>query len=111
MRYPALDKFMNSMGIYYELKIQRTYRENGRPCVCIEVIVYYDDNEEYVQFHCYKLLRNFEVIYTEGNEIISIRSGVLGHLGQDDLVDNYFENLSRQMARNYFEKEFPHTSQ
>ena len=102
----ALEKFMNGMGITYTLEITRGYRDTlGRKNVCTEIMVKYRGTLQYVQHHCYRKVGD-AILYSEGNEIMGIKDGVLAYLGDDRMVDNYFESLTRRMAKEYFEKEF-----
>ena len=100
MTWTAIEKFIVNFGLDVEIKVIRDYFRSGREIVCIEVVVYHEKKIEYEQIHCYKKLKNNEVIYSEGNLIKSISDGILGFLGQDDKVDAYFEGKARELARN-----------
>lgn len=102
----ALEKFMNTMGITYTLEVTRGYRDTmGRKNVCIEIMVKYKGEVQYIQHHCYRKVGD-AILYSEGNEIMGIKDGVLGYLGDTKKVDNYFDLLARRMAKEYFEKDF-----
>lgn len=109
MEYPALEKFMKSFKITYQMKVQRAYYSSGKPCCCVEIIVFHGGKIQYLQYHCYKLLRNKEVIYDEGNLEYPISSGILGHLSQDNKVDAYFEDKARKLATKYFNNNIDET--
>ena len=102
----VLEKFMNTMGITYTLEITRGYRNTmGRKNVCIEIMVKYKGEVQYIQHHCYRKVGD-SILYTEGNEIMGIKDGVLAYLGNPKKVDEYFDRLGREMAKEYFEKDF-----
>lgn len=103
MKYSTLEKFMEVNNITYHLKIQRKYiTPSGKPGVCVEVVVYYENEIQYLQYHCYILLKNNEVYYSEGNLEKNINSGILGVLSDEFAIDNYFESLCREYAKKYF---------
>jgi len=96
----SLEKFMDRMGITYDVEISRDYYSRDGKQVCIHVLAYYQGEKQYDQHHCYGL-RNGKVFYSEGNEIMGINDGVLAYLGKEKEIDNYFEDKARDIARNY----------
>ena len=100
----SLEKFMDRMGITYDIGIYRSYYSGYGKQVCIQVVVYYQGEEQYNQHHCYGL-RNGEPFYSEGNEVMGINDGVLAYLGKERDIDSYFEHKARAIARNYLKGE------
>ena len=96
----SLEKFMDRMGITYDIAVSRDYYSGYGKQVCVRVVVYYQGEEQFNQHHCYGL-RNGKVFYSEGNEVLGINDGVLAYLGKEKEIDNYFEDKARDMARNY----------
>lgn len=101
MTAEALEKFISNFGIDIQFKYLRGFFSGGRPMCCISVTAFHEGNLEYEQHHCYKLLKNGEVFYAEGNLIKSVSDGLLGYLGKDDFVDFYFEESTRKMAKKH----------
>lgn len=102
MNYPALEKFINTMGLRVSITTKGAgfSKSNGKKFVCYKIVVSKDDNLEYVQYHCYSKGIT-EPKYMEGNEAKAIKDGVLAYLGDHDKVDNYFESKTRQLAKEY----------
>jgi hypothetical protein len=100
----SLEKFMDRMGITYDVEISRDYYSRDGRQVCIRVLAHYQGEEQYYQHHCYGL-RNGKVFYSEGNEVMGINDGVLAYLGKEKEIDNYFEDKTRAIARNYLRGE------
>ena len=97
---------MNTMGITYTLEITRSYRDTmGRKSVCIEVMVKFKDKVQYIQHHCYRKVED-KIKYSEGNEIMGVKDGVLAYLGNNQKVDDYFDRLARRMAKEFFDSDF-----
>ena len=99
----SLEKFMDTMGINYEIKIDRNYWSNGH-AVCAKIMVYYKSEPQYIQYHCYSKRRDGQLKYEEGNEVKGIQQGVLAYLGNDRAVDNYFDNLARIKVSKYLQQ-------
>lgn len=97
----ALEKFMDSFGITYDLDIRRIYVENGRPACCVLVTVSRNEQTEYRIYHCYSLKPNGKLKYEETNETKGIHQGILAYLGMDRQIDHYFETKARDMANKY----------
>jgi len=102
MRYPALEKFINTMGLNVSITMKGTgfNKSTGKKFVCYKILVSKDNNIEYAQYHCYSK-GSFEPQYIEGNEAKAIKDGVLAYLGDHIKVDNYFESKTRQLAKEY----------
>lgn len=102
MEFPALEKFMDHMGITYKIKPGRSwFPPRGGEGICMHIEVYYQGNVEYDQYHCYIVKSDGSIIYDEGNQIKGIKDGVLAYLGEDFKVDNYFDYLARIKAIKY----------
>lgn len=102
----SIIKFMNQMGMKTSVDITRSYMNpNGRKSVCVEVIVEHKRKKEYDSYHCYEL-RNDKIVYSEGNEVIAVKEGLLAYLGNNRDVENYLEGLARYEAKKFFEKSF-----
>lgn len=102
----SIEKFIDNLGITYNLSISKSYRDTvGRKSVCIEIIVNYKNIPQYIQYHCYNF-RNGKIVYDQGNQVMGVKEGVLAYLGDNSAVDNYFDNKSRILAKQFFEKEF-----
>lgn len=95
----ALKKFMDSMGVEVNIKIDRTY--NNAKGVCIRVELDREGQIEYLQYHCYSKKKDGSLKYEEGNEVVGIHQGVLSYLGMDREIDNYFDNKCREIAKRY----------
>jgi len=103
MEYPALEKFLQTMGMDYFIDIHRQGYGGGR-YVCVEVKVRRKGVDEYHQYHCYNKSRD-GVRYAEGNMVKDVKDGILTYLGDDKKVDNYFEKKARELAIKFFESE------
>lgn len=102
----AILKFMDSLGITQRLTISRSgWNKKRVPFVCVKIELTRRGNTEYEQYHCYEYKSNEKVVYSEGNEVIGVGSGVMAYLGANDDVDRYFEILSRKVAKKHFESE------
>lgn len=71
--------------------------------VCFKVEVKYNNETNYLTHHCYNYV-NGKVVYSDGNEIIGVKDGILAYLGNNELVQRYFEQIARHYARKYFEE-------
>jgi hypothetical protein len=106
MKYPALEKFMSAMGITYEIEPDSIGEASGGyQELCIHITVFYRGNIELDQYRCYKHKQNVDVRYSQGYIVKGAKEGILAALGDDYKVENYFENLARKKAIEYFEKE------
>ena len=95
----SLEKFMDAMGLDYDISVDRTYFSYGKHVCCIKIEVFKGEDKEYIQYHCYSLKRNGEIKYEEGNEVKGIHSGALKYLGDDRNIDNYIDNKAREIAK------------
>jgi len=102
MEYPALEKFINRLGLKVTIELNSTgLKQSWGKFVCCHVLVSRKDEIEYSQYHCY--VPGIEgPKYSEGNEVKGVREGLLGYLGEDRKVDNYFESKTRKLAQKYF---------
>ena len=90
---------MERLGIEPQFETSKVrYDSRGNPICCIKINIYYKGDTQYLQYHCYKLIRSGEVIYDEGNQVSGINGGILAYIGDWIKVDNYFETKARQMA-------------
>jgi hypothetical protein len=103
MEYPALEKFIKQMGIVYTIVPGKTWFDpRGGTGVCMHVVVLYKGKVEYDQYHCYVIRSNNKVIYDEGNEVKGVKDGILAYLGDDEMVDDYFDKLARKKALQFY---------
>lgn len=93
---------MNRLGISQNIEITRSYIHRGLPTVCIKVELVYKGSVDYEQHHCYEY-KNGKVVYSEGNEVRGLNRSILSYLGNNKDVDNYFDNLARIKAKEFFE--------
>jgi hypothetical protein len=104
-----IEKFLNTMNLDYEIKISRSYRDSmGRKSVCIIVTVFRTKPEykkEYIENHCYQLNRKNNVVYDQGNTEMGVGSGLLAYFGDNEAIDNYFDGLARDKAKEFFDEE------
>jgi hypothetical protein len=106
MEYPALEKFIDRMGITYSIKTgpvillanPKNPFNRTLPRICVEISVQYKGETQYEQIHCYTLNEFGFLVYKEGSIYKSISDGVLAYLGEDDKVEEYFDQLSREKA-------------
>lgn len=99
MEYPALEKFMDQMGIVYTIAPGRSFfHPRGGVNICMHVLVVYKGNVEYDQFHCYNVKNGSSISYDEGNQQKGVTEGILAYLGDEDKVDQYFEEIARAKA-------------
>ena len=116
MEYPALEKFMDRMGITYSIKTGTIILSDSPrnpsiipiPRICVEISVQYKGESQYEQIHCYTLNEFGELQYREdislsmnlhqGNRSVSISDGVLSYMGDNKKVDEYFDQLARKKA-------------
>lgn len=103
MEYPALEKFINRLGLKVTIELNSTgFNKTWGKFVCCHVLVTRKGEVEYSQYHCYVPGINGPK-YSEGNEVKGVREGVLAYLGDDHKVDNYFEQKTRILAQNHFD--------
>ena len=106
MKYSALEKFMSAMDITYKIKPDSIeYVSGGYRNLCMHITVFYRGNIELDEYRCYRHKPNVDVRYSQGNIVKAAKEGVLAALGDDYKVENYFENLARTKAKQYFEKD------
>jgi hypothetical protein len=46
------------------------------------------------------------VVYDQGNTVMGVREGALAYFGDNDAIDNYFDALARDKAKEFFDKSF-----
>ena len=106
MEYPALEKFIDGMGL--EIKIEtrpvmlsvnprKPFNAPSVPRVCVDITVDYLGELQYGQVHCY-ILDEGKLQYREGDRSMKISDGILAYLGDNDKVDEYFDQLARKKA-------------
>jgi hypothetical protein len=106
MKYPALEKFMSAMGITYEIEPDSISEESGGyQLLCVHITVFYRGDIELDQYRCYLYKENVDIRYHIGHTVKGTKEGILAALGDDYKVENYFENLAKIKAIEYFEKE------
>jgi hypothetical protein len=107
MEYPALEKFIDRMGIKVSLKTRpvilvanprKPFNAPSVPRICVEISVQYKGESQYEQVHCFVLNDLGELQYKEGDRSVSISDGVLSYLGDNKKVDEYFDQLARKKA-------------
>lgn len=104
MEYPALEKFINRLGLKVTIELNSTgLKQTWGKFVCCHVVVSRNKKIEYSQYHCYVPGIDGPK-YLEGNQEKGVRDGILAYLGDDKRVDNYLESKTRRLAREYFEK-------
>ena len=98
----VIEKFMDGMGITYNIELTRSQIYGGKPYVCYVVYANYKGNTEYEQHHCYsKRDRDGAIIYEEGNQIKGPGRGIFAYITMDGDVHRYFENKTRNKAKEY----------
>lgn len=103
----SLIKFMDRMGMSSEIEPDRHFIDSrGKRNICMKVTVRYKGRVEYEQYHCYSFTNEGIPTYSEGNEVKSVRDGILSYLGNDKDVDNFFDQLARYEAKKYYKKLF-----
>lgn len=99
----TIEKFMDRMGITYSIDTHKRF--NLGRSICVEIIAYYQKKPQYEIFHCYTLNRNNgKVSYDESNFKTSVSDGIFAYLGDNLSVDEYFSEIARQYAIEYFKK-------
>lgn len=93
---------MNRLGISQNIEITRSYLNRGVPSVCVVVELIYKGSVDYKQHHCYEY-KNGKVVYSEGNEVKGLDKSILAYLGNNKDIDNYFDQLARYKAKQFFE--------
>lgn len=93
---------MNRLGISQNIEITRSYIEYGLPSVCVTVELIYKGSVDYEQHHCY-VYKNGKVAYSQGNEVKGLDKSILAYLGNNKDIDNYFDQLARYKAKQFFE--------
>lgn len=106
----SLLKFMKLANLEYEIDIMKSYRDTmGRKSICVSVTVFTEKpkfKKEYEENHCYQLNKKGQVVYDQGETIIDVEMGLLSYLGDNDAVDNYFDRLARDKAKEFFDEKF-----
>jgi hypothetical protein len=105
MEYSALEKFIDRMGITYSIKTgpvilvanPKNPFNRTLPRICVDITVDYLGELQYGQVHCY-ILDEGKLQYREGDRSMKISDGVLAYLGDNDKVDEYFDQLARKKA-------------
>jgi hypothetical protein len=97
-----IEKFMNGMGITYNIELTRSQIFGGKRYVCYVVYAFYQGNTEYEQYHCYsKRDRDGAIIYESGNQVKGPGRGIFAYITMDNDVHRYFENKTRNKAKEY----------
>lgn len=99
----VIEKFMETMGITYDIEQTRRLIYAGKPSACYTATAYYKGKKEYEQHHCYSRRSDGTIIYEEGNEVIGPDKGVFVYLGTNPDVRRFFEVKARQMAKQFLE--------
>lgn len=104
MKYPAIEKFIETMGIKVDYVVERDFiTSKGKRYACIGVHAFYKKQETYTQYHCYETTNTGIITYEEGNEVRGVGDSIFAYLGDDRDVDRYFEEKARNFAKNVFE--------
>ena len=98
----VVEKFMNTMGITYDIELDRGGISRGERFICYKVVASYKGKKEYEEYHCYNVRRG-SVHYDEGNQVIGPSQGIFAYLGMDSDVRKFFETKTRQLAKNFFD--------
>lgn len=106
MENSAIEKFIKTMGITYDIERGYTFHTHGtgRPGICYGVHAYYGGTKTYEQHHCYSIRKDGGIMYEEGNEVSGLGRGVFAYLGMDYEVRRYFEVKTRKMAQDFLVK-------
>ena len=103
MDFTSIEKFIKTVGITIDYEISRDFiKPNGLRCICVEIIGYYKHKITYDQYHCYEFKGNGKISYDEGNKIMGPSNGIFVYLGDDRMVDIYFEERARAFALKEF---------
>jgi len=99
----GFEKFMDSLGITYDIKFERSGMVNKGRFLCFSVEVKKEERTEYLTYHCYKLRNKRDVEYDSGNEVKGISKGILAFYDRPHNVWDYFETKTRNKAKEYFD--------
>ena len=111
-----IERYMNLRNLDYKIKVIKTYYDGPRATICVQIVVHEKDSLEiqFNEYHCYRLILPVwsgksglslnDVKFAEGNRVKSAGEGSLLYLGNNDMVENYFSEKTRQFAFDYFEK-------
>ena len=100
MKFPAIEKFMDTMGITTEYNVvTSTTFSDGKKGVCITVRVFYKGEITYMAYHCYDGFSSDDIFHKNANQVVDVSKGVFKYLGKDALVEKYFEQEIRERAK------------
>jgi hypothetical protein len=105
----SVEKFMNSMGITYNVKPEekRFNKGSGNWNICVFVHANYNDTTELAIYYCFEKKRNGNTSFEQSNIIKSPGQGIFAYLGENNEVYNYFKDIAKKTAERIFgEDEF-----
>ena len=104
MDFSSIEKFIQTMGIEVKFDVERDFiNSSGKRYMCIGIHGYYLGEQSYVQYHCYEITNQGLMMYSDGNEVQGVRDSIFAYLGEDKLVERYFEKKAREFAKSFFE--------
>ena len=84
MEYPALEKFIERLGIDVEYDIDRDIiTPGGKRYICVGIYAYYELEETYNQYHCWEVTHTGHMEYEDGNEVRGVGESVFVYLGDN----------------------------
>ena len=105
MEFPALEKFIKSMGITVELKVDRTFVDSrGRRNVRIRIRAFYNGNKTYEKYNWYEFTNRGEMTFSEGDIVMGPNDGVFAYLGDKHKINQFFGDLAEKKAKNFYEE-------
>jgi len=96
---------MKALNIKVQYSIETdTITSRGKRQSCVRVKAYYLRKQIMVQYHCYETTNHGIITYAEGNKIMGPDEGIFSYLGEDDNIERYFEEKSREFVKKYFQE-------
>jgi len=96
-----IKKFMETMGITYNIEQTRRLIYAGKPSACYEVNAYHKGKKEYEQHYCYSIKSNGELTFEDANDVKGPSDGIFAYLGMNREVNNFFKEKVKSVAIHY----------
>lgn len=99
----TIEKFMDSMGITYDITHggKRFNVSTGNDYICVSVKAYYEGKTELELHYCYAKTDSGRIVFDEGNIVKEPGQGIFAYLGMNREIYIYFGDKAKKIAE-YF---------
>ena len=103
----SVEKFINSMGITYDVQPEekRFNKGSGNWNICVFVHANYNRTTELAIYYCFEQKRDGNISFEQSNIIKSPTQGIFAYLGKSDDVYFYFKNIAKETAERILRKD------